>query len=257
LTGDVIIDKTASGTITLDGVQSITGGLSCQNASQITELGGDSLETIGGAFDLRNLTILSALKFNSLTSVNEISWIGLPALQGLNFAQGVSGASDVLISDTQLNNLDGIELQSVYNLGINNNPFLTTINMSDLSDITGSLDITANSKDLTIALPGLQHANNMTFKNVSAVSMPELVLVNGSLGLYSGTMLDLSIPNLVQTGGDLALVDCDSVDSLSLPALAGIGGGFLLLNNSQLSNITIPTLQVVAGAIDFVGDFSR
>src|SRR3954454_9814124 len=90
--GDVIIASTAAATIALNGAQQITGDLTCQNAGQLTELSADQLGTIGGRFYLSNLTILSTLAFSSLNNVHEIYWVGLPALQGLNFPQGVSKA---------------------------------------------------------------------------------------------------------------------------------------------------------------------
>src|SRR5437763_11653732 len=86
--GDVVIAPVATAGISLNGVQQITGDLTCQNAGQLTELSADQLGTIGGKFHLNNLTILSTLAFSSLNDVNEIYWVGLPALQGLNFPQG-------------------------------------------------------------------------------------------------------------------------------------------------------------------------
>src|SRR5882757_9181868 len=88
--GDVIIDSSASGQIAINGVQQITGDLSCNNATQLTAITSDQLNTIGGTFSLTGLTIMSTLEFDSLTGVNKINWVGLPALQSLNFAQGVS-----------------------------------------------------------------------------------------------------------------------------------------------------------------------
>jgi len=252
----VVIASTASAAIALDGVQQITGDLTCENAGQLTELSADQLGTIGGRFYLNNLTILSTLAFSSLTEVHEIYWVGLPALQGLNFLQGVSKAENVLISNTQLNTLSGIELDTVGNFDIDNNPYLSTVNVNQIATITGSLTVSANYKDLEIVFDNLEGANNMTFRNVSSVSMPSLSQVNGSLGFYSNTFQSFSAPNLTATGGGLAFVDSPNLSKISMPILTEIGGGFLIANNTNLKSINgFPKLQTIVGALDFAGTF--
>ena len=256
--GDVIIAATASGSIAIDGVQQITGDLSCQNADQLTTISADQLAAIGGTFNLMNITILSTLAFSSLTDVNYINWVGLPELQGLNFPQGVSKAQNVRISNTQLNTLSGIELQTVDNIDIDNNQYLGTVNVNDITNITGSLTISANAASLEISFPNLQAANNMTFRNVSAISMPSLSQVGGSLGLYSDTVQSFSAPNLTVTGSSLAFVDCPNLSNISMPLLKDIGGGFLIANNTNLKAIDgFPNLQVVVGAVDFAGTYDK
>jgi len=256
--GDVIISENASGTIAVNGVQQITGDLTCNNATQLTALTSDQLNSIGGTFGLNGLTILSTLQFSSLTSVNNINWVSLPALQGLNFNQGVQKANNVLISNTQLNTLSGIELMTVGSLDINNNPYLNTVNVNGLTNVTNTLSFAANSKDLQISFPNLQNAANMTFRNVSAITMPSLSSVQGSMGFYSDTFETFSAPNLTATGGTLAFVDSPNLSNVSFPILTQIGGGFLIANNSNLLNIDgFPKLSVIVGALDFAGAFQN
>jgi len=256
--GNVVIDPSASGAIAIDGVQQITGSLIAQNAAQLTELSADQLGSIGGTFGLNNLTILSTLAFSALNSVSTIDWIALPALQGLNFPQGVSMVNNLGISNTQLNTLDGIELMTVDNIDINNNPYLNTVNVNELVNITGSLSFAANSKDLAITFDNLQSANNLTFINVSSVVMPSLSIVNGSLGFYSDTFKSFSAPNLTQTGGALAFVDSPNLSNISMPSLMGVGAGLLIANNTNLKTINgFPKLQVIVGALDFAGEFNK
>ncbi|KAI1629452.1 hypothetical protein EDD37DRAFT_645210 [Exophiala viscosa] len=254
--GDVVIDSSAAGQIAIDGVQQIKGDLTCNNATQLTAITSDQLGTITGTFSLTGLTILSTLQFNSLNAVDVINWVGLPALQSLNFNQGVSEANEVYISNTELNNVDGIELTAVGTLNINNNPYLTDVNVNDLANVTSSLSFSANGKDLQISFPNLQDAANLTFINVSSVDMPSLATVGGSMGFYSDTIESFAAPNLTTTGGTLAFVDCGSLSNLSFPSLTEIGGGFLLANNSDLKAISgFPKLKTVVGAIDFAGTF--
>jgi hypothetical protein len=254
--GDVIIDPSAAGQISINGVQQITGDLTCNNATQLTAITSDQLNSIGGIFSLTGLTILSTLQFNSLTAVNRINWVGLPALQSLNFDQGVSKSNQIYISNTQLNNINGIELTAVGSMDINNNPYLTDVNVNDLANVTTSLSFSANGRDLEISFPNLQDAANLTFRNVSKVDMPSLANVAGSMGFYSDSFQTFSAPNLTQTGGTLAIVDSPELSNLSFPSLTQIGGGFLIANNTNLKAINgFPKLKTIVGALDFAGTF--
>jgi hypothetical protein len=256
--GDVIIDPSASGQFQLNGVQQISGSLTCNNATQLTAITSDQLNQIGGTFSLTGLTILSTLQFDSLVGVNKVNWVGLPALQSLNMAQGISKANTVYISNTQLNNINGIELTAVGSMDINNNPYLTSVDVNDLKNVTTSLSFSANGRDLEISFPNLQAAANLTFRNISKVTMPSLADVAGSMGFYSDYFESFSAPNLTSTGGTLAIVDSPDLKTLSFPALTTIGGGFLVANNTNLEAINgFPKLKTVVGALDFAGTFSE
>jgi hypothetical protein len=207
---------------------------------------------------LTGLTILSTLQFDSLSAINEIYWVGLPALQGLNFNSGISRANIVYISNTQLNTLAGIELTAVTSMDVNNNPYLTTIDVNGLANVTNSLSFSANGRDLEISFPNLEGAANLTFRNVSKISMPSLSSVDGDMGFYSNTFETFAAPNLTQTGGTLAFVDSPGLSSLSFPLLTTIGGGFQIANNTNLKTINgFPKLKTIVGALDFAGTFNK
>lgn len=228
----------------------------CNNATQLTAITSDQLNVIGGTFSLTGLTILSTLSFDSLTGINKINWVGLPALQSLNFAQSVDRANSVLISNTQLNNIEGIDLTGVGSLDINNNPYLTSVNVNSLKNVTTAISFSANGRDLEILFPNLLNAANLTFRNVSRVDMPSLATVAGSIGFYSDSFESFSAPNLTQTGGTLAFVDSPNLANLSFPSLTTIGGGFLIANNTDLKSIDgFPKLKTIVGALDFAGTF--
>jgi hypothetical protein len=230
--------------------------LACDNATQLSSLTSDQLNTIGGDFHLTSLTILSTLQFDSLTRVNEIYWVGLPALQGLNFAQGLQAANELTISNTQLYTLSGIELTTVGTLNINNNPYLSIGSMNTLTNITGNLNLAANANNFEVVMSNLVSAANITLRNVSSVSMPVLANTQGSIGIYSGGMNNISFPNLIETGGSLAVFDCGELSSLHLAKLTQIGGGFWIFDNPLYTSVSVPSLKVVVGALYLVGDIS-
>ena len=224
----------------------------------MTAISTDQLNSIAGTFDLNGLTILSSLTMSSLSAVNEINWVSLPALQSLNFAQGISRANTIYISDTELTSLSGIELTAVGSMDINNNRFLTTINVNDMKNVTNALSFSANNKDLEISFPNLEGAANLTFRDVSRIDMPSLSNCGGDIGFYSNTFESFSAPNLTTTGGTLAFVDSPNLSNMSFPSLTAIGGGFLIANNNKLKTIAgFPELVSIGGALNFTGTFNK
>lgn len=255
--GSVIIDEAVAGTIQFDGIQQIGGSLRCLGAVNLTSIEANSLTTIGANFALRELTILSTLNFPELKEVGNIAWEALPALQSLSFTKEVTKADNVLISNTQLNSLDGINLEQVDTFNINNNAYLSSVDVQ-LGNITQSLIIQANGKKLVASFPNLEWAFNMTFRNCSDVKLPSLASVNGSMGFFDNFFETFSAPNLTESGGSLVFVSNPELTNISMPNLETIGGGYQIANNSQLMEIDgFPTLETVAGAIDFSGEFGN
>lgn len=254
--GSIAIATGTTDNIAIDGVQEITGSLSATNVTQMTQLSADSLETIGETFMLNDLTILSTLNFPRLTSVDTIDWEALPALQGLSFTTAVQQAKTLSIQNTQLNSLDGINLQTVDSVMIANNNYLEEISMQ-LGNISTALNIEANGRNVTAEFPNLEWAFNMTFRNVSSVSIPSLASLNGSLGFYSNFMSGVNAPNLTTVGGSLSFVSNEDLTNVTMPQLKTVSGGLQLANNTELDHISgFPALQTVGGALDFYGNFS-
>jgi hypothetical protein len=221
----------------------------------MTGLSGKDLNSIGGTMTLTSLTILSTLSFPSLTSVKSIQWAHLTGLQQLTFTEGVSTADDILITDTQLNSLDGINLQTVESMDINNNPYLTLIS-TQVTNITQALTIDANAQNLKVEFPNLIFAYNMTLRNISSISIPSLASVNTTLGFYGDYLTSVMAPNLTTVGGDLALIANAELTNISFPALTAVGGGVTIANNSALMTIDGFSSLKTTGAINMSGNFS-
>ncbi|KAI6248047.1 hypothetical protein HI914_03472 [Erysiphe necator] len=259
--GNIVIGPLAAGVISIDGPQQLNGNLNCENAGGLTSLGSTTINSISGAFTLKNLTLLSTLAMGSLKSVNAINWEALPALSQLNFPATVTKAKSVLISNTFLSTLDGINLETVQTLGINNNNRLKTFS-TQIANVTSSLDINSNGNNLDVSFPNLVRAANMTFRNVSTVSIPSLAIVDGSLGFYGNYVPSIIAPNITSVGskadgqGSLAFVANTKLTNISMPLLKTVGGAVQIANNLALSGINFPSLSYVGGAIDFSGNFS-
>lgn len=160
------------------------------------------------------------------------------------------------ISNTGLTDLRGIELEACANMDINNNQYLKTINVNSLSNVTSALSFSANGMNLAVDFPNLENAGNLTFRNVSSISMPSLATVPGSIGFYSNNFQSFAAPNLTSTGNTIAFADNANLNNLSFPSLTTIGGGLLIANNSQLNAINgLPELATINGDINFYGTF--
>lgn len=255
--GSIAIDSGTTDNINLAGVTMIEADLIADNVTGLGSLSAPDLEEIGGRFDLNGLTILSTLSFPKLAKVDTISWIALPALQGLTFSNtGVQEVNMLTIDNTELASLDGINLQVADTIYIGNNRFLDSVNMQ-LGNVTESLTFTNNGADLVAEFPNLIWAYNITIRNLSSVAVPSLASVNGSLGFYGNTFMNFSAPNLTDVGGSLAFVSNDQLSNITLPELTTVGGGFQIANNSALEQINgFPKLATVGGALEFTGAFT-
>lgn len=256
-TGDIAIATGTTDNIALDGIQEIKGSLIANNVTQITQISAGSLETITDQFNLNGLTILSTLSFPKLTDVGTIAWEALPALQGLSFSTGIQTASELNIQNTQLASLDGINLQVVDTVYITNNPYLQDITMQ-LGNITDALTIEANGNNVSVILPNLMWANNMTLRNVSTYSSPSLEAVNGSFGFYDNEFTFVECANITNVGGSLSFVSNTDLTNVSMPLLKTIGGGFQIANNTLYNNVNgFADLATIGGALAFNGNFTK
>ncbi|KAF7114360.1 hypothetical protein CNMCM5793_008312 [Aspergillus hiratsukae] len=256
LKGTVEIDEHITGAITFNGVEQIDGTLSCTGGSNISTIAAPQLSSIASDFKLEGLTTLTTLSFPSLTSVGSIQWTALPQLQSLEFTKGVKEANDVSITNTGLANLNGISLNTVGLFDITENTQLKSININNLKNAKGLINFAGNLNSLEVELPNLSSGTNMTFRNVSAVSVPSLHNLTGQLGFWGDSFTSFSAPNLTETG-DLVFSANTKLTNISMPALETVNGGFLITRNDELSHIDLPSLQTVTGAVDFSGKFDE
>lgn len=127
-----------------------------------------------------------------------------------------------------------------------------------LGNVSTSLTLEANGQNVSAIFPNMLWANNMTFRNVSLVSIPSLASVNGSLGFYSNEFASLTAANLTSVGGSLSFVSNTDLSNVTMPKLKTILGGFQLANNTELEVVNgFNALETVGGALDFYGNFTK
>lgn len=256
--GSVLIGNSTGNTIDISGPSTIEGDLICENNGALITLSSSTIGQIKGDFLLTNMTLMSTLSFPSLTAVGSITWTALNALGSLTFTSRVTQANKIVISDTFLSTLEGIDVSTVQDMDINNNRYLTQFS-TQLGNLTDNLNIQANGLNLKVEMPNLIWIANMSISNVSSFDVPSLEVVNGSMRFDSNYFTSFSAPNLTSTtSGDIAFVGNADLDNITFPSLKSVGGGFTIANNTGLQKINgFPDLQSVGGAVLLTGNFTE
>lgn len=240
----------------LSGPLMINGDLTLANADMIS-LTSTSIASISGTFALNNVTFLSALDFESLTSVGSLQIQTAPALSVLGFDNGLSSAETVIIQNTHLGSLDGIALTEVTDLAITNNGRLDTVDIP-LVNITGSLQVIENGQRFDISFPDLIAVNNLAISNASGLKLPSLQSMRGSARLDTNYFTSISAPVLQTCGGGLSILNSPDLESISLPQLSSISESLLISNNSRMSALDgLDNLQTISNDVAILGNMTK
>jgi hypothetical protein len=255
--GNIAIKTDAAGPIALDGVQVIDGTLSVENNKEIQQISADSLEEITSEFVLKEAPKLNIVSFPKLKTVGALQWIGLASLQNLGFDAEITKADNIRIENTQLQSLEGINIETIETMFVANNLYINTIDMQ-LGNITDSLTLSTNNPDVNVTFPNLIWAANMTFRNCSSVDLPSLEAVNKSFSLIGNVFDKFMGPNLTTVGGALVISDNTELTNISFPLLTKVGFNLEVANNTKLREIkAFPQLETISGALDFNGNMSK
>ena len=257
--GSVVIGRAASGLIDLSGPSEIAGDLTLEDNRNVNSFTANDLTKIGGRFVIRNVTGMSELNIPKLRSTKAIEWTTFSFVNKLGIeSPGITEADEVIIADTELKSLDGINITSVKKMDINNNRFLTSFETS-LRDLSDFLNINANGLSLSVKMPNLVWIANMTISNVTQFAAPSLAVVNGSARFDSNYFESFSAPNLTKTVfGDISFVGNSNLKNITVPKLTNIAGGLLIANNTELTDLKgFAKLEEVGGAIKLRGSFDE
>ncbi|KAI1126311.1 GPI-anchored cell wall organization protein ecm33 [Nemania abortiva] len=260
IANDVVFGTSAGPNIDLSGkLTEIGGSLTVKNNGILQSLQSTSLQTIGGAFQLNNVTSLYSLVFPDLSEVGSIDWTTLSSLSEPTFGNpGVTKAQSVLVADTSVSNLDGINVQELTDMNINNNRRLSKFSTS-IKTLSNALYVNANALNMTMEMPNLEWIANMTIANVSTFAVPSLKAVNGSMRFDSNYFTEFIAANLTEIhDGDLSFVSNPQLQNISIPLLTRVGGGVTIANNTDLEKIDgLGSLEDVGGAIKMRGSFDE
>jgi hypothetical protein len=255
-TGSIAVATGTSDNINLGTLEKLDGDFIVTNNSAIQVVGGDSLKEITGSLTLNDVQVLNTVHFPMLKRVNTILMNALPTLQQLGFDAQVTRASSIDIQNTQLQSLQGLNIEMIDVMNIVNNKYISDVSMQ-LGNVTKQLTLNANNPDMNVSFPNMMWAYNMTFRNCSSVYLPSLMYTNDSLGLIGNTFESFAVPNLTMVGGSLTLASNTELTNISIPMLTKVQGTLLVANNTKLHEIALPQLTTIKAALDFSGNFSK
>ena len=241
-------------------LEKISGNITVSKASRLGSITFSSLKSVTG-LQINDLTILATLSMPQIQNISQLNLTALPGLQQLDFGNdGVTEASSVLITNTGLSSLQGLDqLKSVDDFNVNNNGALQNISLN-VANIKNAINLAANAEfqnGLTASFPMLETAKNMTFRNCSSVSLPSLTNVSQYIGFYGNTIESFAAPNLTTTGG-VVFNDNSALTNISIPQLTSVNGSFQIANNTMLKKIDgVQKLSTVVASIDLNGNFSE
>lgn len=252
-----IVDFTDS-IIDLGTMEKIQGNLIIENLPQIVKIQASRLNEISGTLKLDSLTSLTDLHFPTLQHFEAIDWKVVPTLTAFNLAPNITSAKRIIISDSSLVNIGGLQnIEELEVLNINNNRYMENVD-SKVKRIFEQLSISANSRELRVNLPELKWANNITIRDASSTSFPQLQYVNHSLEFIENYFESLPLPVLKSVGGTLGLLENPHLEQVDFSNVTNIQGGLMIANNSRIQSINfLPQLREIGGAIQFFGTFQE
>ncbi|RLV94374.1 Cell surface GPI-anchored protein ECM33 [Spathaspora sp. JA1] len=255
--GDITIYGDAFGNIDLTGLQQVFGDLSIKNATLAAGVNAPTLQLVSGTLELNANTILSNLNLAQLTTVGTLNFNALPALETTGLTAGITSADSVIISDTGLSTLTGINVFELKTFNVNNNDQIETIN-SGLKRVTDTLDISYNAEKVDVILDQLTGANNIILQSINSISAQNLTAANGSVAISSSSVDAIQFKQLQTIGNSLTINKNDQLEELDFPKLTSIGGALEISDNSKLESFDgFPELKTIGGAVNMNGTFNN
>jgi hypothetical protein len=256
-TGDVVIATEYAPTVLLNGVEEVIGSVILANNSQVTTAAADSLKSVTNDVVLDTLPLLANISLPMWSSVNTLILNKIPAPNALNMQTTVQQVTNLYITDTTLETLFGLLLQSAQmdNLQITGNKYLSNC-WFGVGNVTQQVTILDNSGTMALTLPNLTYAYNINISNASSVDIPLLKSVSQSLDISWNTFQNLSLPNLSYVGQEVNIANNAEMTELALDDLVNVQGGFSLVSNAQLEDLGgLSRLNYIGGNLNLDGDF--
>jgi hypothetical protein len=257
VSGTLLIEDKTITEVNLDGPKQV-GSIIVSNAAALVRLSSSTINSISGMFNMTDLNSLSSLDFSALRSVDEISWVSLDQLPGVTFgSEGVTKVSKLLISDTFISSLDGLNVASVDDLDINNNRKLVSWD-SDLVNVTSSLKLQNNGGGAMIVnMPKLKTVASMEVRNVQEFNVNALTSISNLRFEENDKMETFAAPNVTKVD-EISFTDNEVLTNVTFPKVTSMDGALTIQNNTALETINgFPKLETIKGTLIFRGDFTQ
>lgn len=255
--GDITIEGDAFGSIDITGVEQIYGSLEVNNATQAAAFNAPTLQLVSGDLVFNANTILKSLNLAQLTTVGTFRLNALPALQSIGLVSGLTSAESVIISDTGLSTLEGINVVQLRVFDVNNNDDIELID-SGLQNVTDTLSISYNAEGVEVKLDQLSRVKNLYLQSISSLSVANLTEITGSLAFTSNGIESIELPTILSIGNSLTISKNSDLQEIEFSNLTTIGGALDIGDNDELKSFSgFPELKTVGGSISLNGSFDN
>jgi hypothetical protein len=250
----------------------VDGIMDIGRISNLMTLDLPALASVGQAFDIYENPSLSTVSLPNLTSVGTLTLNELPSLIDLNFVAGIrnitgytrggpgSGSqvfpSQVTIQNTGLISLEGLLFSDIIGLTITDNALksltLSLESFNCANDYSYTVDISRNY-NMSLNLPNLTTTNCelVGLDDLSALNIPALSVVNGSVSFNNLTPNSFTAPKLLSVSDSIHFVQ-GNVQQINLPALQTVGMKFSIDGTPAIyleNGILLPNITNVSGMI--------
>ncbi|KAI9027261.1 hypothetical protein CLU79DRAFT_741084 [Phycomyces nitens] len=256
--GSIIVDNSGATDLTLNGVEMVEGDVIFSGNNGLLRLTMPVLQSVNGKLSLSNNKLLASIEMRQLASVRGFEVSVHPALNSLAFPAGLGSAERFSVTDTTVTRIDGLKMPAVGELVISNNIYLKNLSFGNMTQLTGSITMAANSPSLSLDLASLINMNQGSFRNVANVAFDNLEKISGDVFFISNSFSTLSLPKITGIEGTLTITDNSQLSTLSMPELTHLGGALSLGNNNHLTSVdAFPKLEEVDGTLDITGTFDE
>lgn len=215
------------------------------------------MQLVAGSLIIENSTGIQTLNLAQLTTVGTFSLIALPELESSGLTSGLTSAEQVIIADTGLSSLEGINVYELKVFNVNNNQNIESID-SGLETVTDSINIADNAEQVEVVLDKLTSAKDISLQSITSFSLANITSINGSLSIIGSSVESVDIKNLASIGNSLTIDKNDKLDELDFPKLTKIGGALEIADNEQLSSFDgFPKLKTIGGSVTLNGTFDN
>ncbi|KAJ2400163.1 cell wall protein Ecm33 [Coemansia sp. RSA 2559] len=262
--GDIVIDGAKEEgiadltTISVAGVEEITGSLIIQNLYNLQTVTFPSL-TSTGSLKVLNNTKVYKLDFPTLTSIDDLQLINDPSLQEFNYLN-ISSTGNFQIINTHIGSLNPFVASKATNIEIASNNQLVQLDFSSVEKMDGYINIANNGRNANVSFAELTSVGgNASFADVYALDISKLGTVADDFSLYTNTFTNLTVASLSAAKKAITLSDND-FEAISFPVLTTIGASLNIANNSNFHSIadtTFPKLKSIPGSMILEGSFDN
>jgi hypothetical protein len=250
--GDIVIGPDSSGDIILDGLTNLTGSITPPvtypnfTGTQITTIRSQSLLQIGGSISIYTAPILQSISFPKVQNVVGNIYIGdSPKLTEIDLSSIQDCGDWLRIFDTPLLTLLKIPPGAT---GSPNGIGITNTSLTSIDSFTSSpggvyfgINPSLSQLSLQMTETVMTRPNNLSLDGI------------GTLTVFDNpSAINISLPHLTSTGGDISLPNCSE---LSIPALNVVNGSFLM-TNANFQSLLVPNLGFINGTLNITGSFT-